>query len=80
MKLLKDGKIENISPKISFEKSKINFEFQQLGLEMQPLYGKLIWTLFYTYNLEKIKDADKICRQKGITSLPYLVGVIKRLK
>jgi hypothetical protein len=78
--LNKNNQILPLEIKVEKESRKIEYEFQQLGIEMQPMYGKAVWSLFYKYPLSKIKDADKICRERGITKIPYLIGVIKRLK
>ena len=80
MKLItKDNKIIELKyePKISTKK--VDFEFQQVGIELEPLYGKGIWQMFHKYSLVKIKDAHKVCVKKGITKISFLVGVIKRL-
>ncbi len=76
----KDNKILPLEIKVETEPRKIDFEFQALGLELQPIYGKAIWSLFYKFPMSKIKDAVKICEKKGVTKLPYLIGVIKHLK
>lgn len=76
----KEGKFSEFvySPKKS--EKKIDFEFQQLGIELEPLYGKAIWPMFYKWPLVKIKDAHKVCMSRGITKIPFLIGVMKKLK
>jgi len=71
---------------ISFEhlgtqKTKHNFEFQELGEQLQPIYGKAIWSIFYQpYATEyKVREAHKIAQQRGITKLAYLIGIIRKL-
>lgn len=76
----KDNKILPLEIKLERETRRIDFEFQALGVELQPIYGKAIWALFYKFPMSKIKDAVKICEKRGITKLPYLIGVIKHLK
>jgi len=62
------------------EKKKV-YEFQDLGSELQPIYGKGVWGLFTKVGVteNKVRDAHKICRERGITTLGYLIGVLKRL-
>jgi len=57
-------------------------EWQVLGKELEPIYGKGIYVIFHKvgFTESKIRDAHKICQQKGITKIGYLIGVIKRLK
>lgn len=63
------------------EKSKHKFEYQELAEELQKVYGRAIWSLFHKvgFTEHKIKKAHEIAVQKGITKLPYLIGIIKRL-
>jgi len=64
------------------QKNKIDFEFQELGLELEPFYGKVIWSLFHKVGMteQKIRDAHKIAEKRGVTKFPYLLGIIKNLK
>lgn len=57
-------------------------EWRELGSELQCIYGRGIWSLFSRVGMseKKIRDAHKICVQRGITKFPYLVGVLKNLK
>lgn len=85
MKLIKQNQnkndtMEDVKFDIKEDKRKISYEFQQIGLELEPVYGKVIWALFYKYHIDKIKDAVKIARQRGKETYPYLVGIIKKLK
>jgi hypothetical protein len=59
---------------------KIDFEFQELGLELEQWFGKKLYWLFYKpeADLEKVKQAFKVCRDKGIRKLEYLIGIIKK--
>lgn len=65
--------------------SKFQYEFQELGVELEPYYGKLIWTIFWRLGNKKgftpyqIRKAHEICQKKGNLTFPYLVGVLKRL-
>lgn len=63
------------------KKDKVQFEFQELGMELQPIYGKAIWTLFYRPNFTefKIRKAHAIAQEKGINTIGYLIGIIKKL-
>lgn len=61
--------------------NKINFEFQQLCLENEKLFGRAIWTLPFQKGVtdEVLREAVKICEKNGVTTFPYLKGVIKRI-
>ena len=65
--------------KFSTEERKVEFEFQALGLEMEPYYGKAVWGLFYKHPVPKIRDAHKIAIERGHTELAYLIGILKKL-
>ena len=58
-----------------------DFEYQELGVELEPIYGKGIWSVFYLpYVTEyKVRQAHEIAKKRGITKLSYLVGIVKRL-
>lgn len=61
---------------------KVKHEFQELGLELEPFYGKLIWTLFYKpWATEfKIRQAhERNLKGKRVFELKYLIGIIKKL-
>ena len=58
---------------------RIDFEFQAIGLEMMPKYGRKVWPLFYRYPLWKIKEAWKVAQEKQNFGYDYLIGVIKHL-
>ena len=60
-------------------KHKIDYSFQDLGIEMQSYFKKIIWYLFHKYDELKIRDAFKICKEKGIKKVNYLVGIIKHI-
>lgn len=64
------------------QKHRVEHEFQELGLELQPIYGKAIWSLFYKkgFTEHKIREAHKIAEARGITKLSYLIGIVKKLK
>lgn len=63
------------------QESKVNYEFQELGLLLQPIYGKAVWALFYKpgFTEYKIREAHKIAQARGVTKLSYLIGIIKRM-
>lgn len=78
--ITKQNKIEKFEFKPVESKRKVDFEFQQIGIELEPFYGKVIWSLFYKYPLVKIRDAHKVCVERGIITVKYLIGVMKNLK
>lgn len=64
-----------------FKGSKHDYEFQELGSELEPIYGKGIWALFYKdgFTEHKIREAHKIAEKRGVRELRYLIGIIKKL-
>jgi hypothetical protein len=61
--------------------SKHAFEYQELCEQLQPIYGKAIWTVPHLVGVNeyKIREAHKVCVRRGILRLPYLIGVIKKM-
>jgi len=61
---------------------KQTFEFQEICSNLQKIYGKGIWGLTKKlwFSEEKLRQAHKICKEKGITYIGYLIKVIKNLK
>ena len=61
--------------------NKVAYEFQALGLELQPIYGKAIWSLFYKqgFTESKIRRAAEIAKKRNIQTIGYLIGIIKKL-
>lgn len=57
------------------------YEFQDLCAELEPVYGKGVWALPCKVGVteNKIRRGHKICQEKGIIKLSYLIGVLKRL-
>lgn len=81
-KLQFDGYIESLTAKREeYEKShpeKIEFEYQEVGLEMKKHFNKnLFWLFHQNYTLEDIKAAFAICKKRGINNHNYLLGVLK---
>lgn len=61
--------------------SKFKYEFQQLGVELEPIYGRGIWHLFYRrgFTEYRIRQAHEICQKKNILTLGFLIGVVKKM-
>lgn len=76
------------------KKSKIDFSYQELGLEMQeffPLKDRpRIWGSFYKYDERKIRDAFYLCfkkyndknekKREKYREFSYCIGIIKKIK
>lgn len=62
-------------------KTKHQYEFQEICEELEPTYGKLIWTLPHRKGVTefKLREAAKVARKRGNQTIPYLMGIIKRL-
>lgn len=63
------------------KESKFQHEFQELCTELEPIYGKVIWSLPFRagFSEYKIREAHRIASLRGNTSVGYLIGIIKRL-
>lgn len=61
--------------------SKHEYEYQQLCLELEPYYGKVVWSLVHKPFVTeyKLRKAHDIAVKKGIVKLPFLIGILKRL-
>jgi hypothetical protein len=59
----------------------IEHEFQQLGKELEPIFGKRIWADFHRAGVTeaKIRRAYEICKERGKLSYAYFRGVLKNL-
>lgn len=59
----------------------VEYEFQSVGIELQPIYGKVIWTLFSKPKVtpEKVRRAHEIAVKRKKTNYAYLYGIIKKL-
>ena len=78
--LKENGKLETLSLKVESRKEKVEYEFQDLCLELQPIYGKVVWSLPYKYSEAKIRQAAKIAKQNNKQTFAYLVGILKKLR
>lgn len=71
---------EQILNKLQIQEGpKINYSFQEIGVEMQKVYGKKVWSIFYKHPEGKIREAWKIANQRGILSFGYLLGILNKL-
>lgn len=59
---------------------KVQFEFQALGIEYAPKFGKVLWSLFYKYPVPKMREALLIADKRGIYKISYLIGILHKLK
>ena len=57
---------------------KFNFKWQVLADEISTYFGKPLYWLFYKYPEHKIELAYKACKEKGIDSIQYLLGILKK--
>lgn len=81
-RITKDNKIVPIEIKLpKVVNPKIEYEFQEICLELEKTYGKLVWTLPFKkgFTEYKIRKAAEIAQKKKNTSFGYLVGIIKKL-
>lgn len=64
------------------KETKHKHEFQEVCEELEPIYGKLIWTLPHKVGFTefKIREAHRIAKERGVTKFAYLYGIMKKLK
>ena len=65
--------------KKEFEKHRVDYSFQALGIEMSIEFKENIWWVFHKYSEDKIRRAFKVCQEKGVYKLKFLLGVLRRL-
>ena len=70
----------DLSRYITDKNPKVKYEFQELGIELDKWFGKKCWFIFYRpeAELNRIKEAFKICQDKGIRSLNYMLGILRK--
>jgi DNA replication protein DnaD len=59
----------------------IEHEFQAIGKELEPIFGKRIWAVFHTPKGTEanVRRAYEICKKRGKVSYDYFRGVLKNL-
>lgn len=71
-------------PEIKVEGPKIEYEFQELGVEMENHFGKRfkssIWANFHKpqYPFWMIQEAWLAYKKQSIKSFPYYMGILNR--
>jgi hypothetical protein len=64
------------------KRKKIEYEFQEVAMELEPIYGKRICTDFHRKSCTeaKIRRAHEICVKRGKSgNYPYFRGVLRKL-
>jgi hypothetical protein len=56
-----------------------NAEWEVLADEMTNYFGENCYWLFYKKEDWKIRNAFKICKEKRIGSLRYLIGILRKI-
>ena len=74
--------LKNPQSEFPEKKTKHKYEYQELGTELEPYYGKRIWQLFYRVGFTeyKIRKAHEQCLKYKKTNIGYLITVIKNQK
>jgi len=62
-----------------FQQHKADYSFQELGIIMAQQFKENIWWIFHKYSEDKIRRAFKVCQEKGVYKLRFLLGVLRRL-
>ena len=64
--------------------TRVEYEYQEIGLEMQKWFPKsewrLIWPLFYKYPVYSVKRAFKETRDRNKKTVRYLIVVLRNMK
>jgi len=60
------------------EGKKVEYEYQEVGIEMQKFFKQNIWFLFTKYDLNDIKYAFDQCKKYEKPHIGYLLAVIKK--
>ena len=60
--------------------SKIQYEYQELGLELNKWFGKnCFWVLYKPEaELHKVRYALDVCKKKNTKKIGYLIGILKK--
>lgn len=64
------------------KETKVEYEFQEIGLELQKYFGmKNVFFVFYKPwgKVSNVRHALKVCKEKNIKAFPYFVGILKKL-
>ena len=71
--------------KIKESKHRIDWSYQELGIEMQgyfpPKDWRWMWSLFHDirFNENKIIEGFRVCKEKGVYTIPFIIGVMNKL-
>lgn len=78
---MKSITFEHIKHRLAAPTTKHSFEFQEVCEALEPIYGKVVWTLPHQPGVteHKIREAHKIAVKRGITRYGYLKGIIAKL-
>jgi hypothetical protein len=59
----------------------VEHEFQAIGKELEPVFGKRIWADFHRAGITeaKVKQAFEICKKRGKIRYDYFRGILKKL-
>lgn len=74
--------ISELVQNIGTQRSKHDYEFQEICVELEKSYGKRIWRVpYFTWVTEhKLRKAAEIAKERGKEGdFGYLVGIIKKL-
>lgn len=61
--------------------TKHHYQFQEVCADLEKDFGKAVWSLPFKegFTEHKLKKAGAIARKRGIHSLAYLIGIVKKL-
>lgn len=76
--------LTEIESNVAHDGPKVEFEFQQLGIEMEKHFGKRfkgsIWGNFHKaeYNISVIRESWFTYQKQSIKSFPYFMGILNK--
>jgi hypothetical protein len=57
---------------------RVNWEFEEIGLELENWFGRKLYWIFYRPwgEVGKVKEALKVCQAKKIKDVRYLLAIL----
>lgn len=71
--------IQEILKSKTFQKTEKKIDSWKLQAEeMSKFFGKPIYFLFWRYDRQKLYEAYRVCEEKRIASIKYLIGILRK--
>lgn len=69
--------IQNYIEQLKNRSSKHKYQWQESAERLSQWFGTPLYWLYHRYEQWKIEDAFRICQEKNIKKLGYLIGILK---